>query len=99
LDDDTRLNLLGLFASSLEVADWDYDGHPRLAAFASGLLAYERTPDEIRNDRALRKEFPACELAGLCDGKLYWRSPATIAWDREYQARCAAFEAQAAELA
>ena len=98
-DDGDGLNLVGLFGGSLREASWDYDGHPNLGVFARGLMAYEHTPNEIRNDRSLLKELPPRELAGLCDGELHWRSPAAIAWDRQYQARCAAHEAALAARA
>jgi hypothetical protein len=91
--DNPRLNLLGYYAYSLS-PDWDYDGHPRFSAFASGLMAYEHTPDEIRSDLSLLEEFPALPLKGLCDGALYWRSPATLAFDLERQAACDAFMAR-----
>lgn len=90
----SRLNLVGLFGKSLWGVDWNYDLHPRLGAFASGLMAYPSTPIELRNDRELLREFPPRELAGLCDGRLYWRSPETIARDREHQARCDAYNAR-----
>src|SRR5262245_57114058 len=95
-DDNTRCKLLGYYGSSLAGADWDYDGHPRFAAFASGLLAYEHTPDCIRNDRDLQREFPLRELEGLCDGWLSWRNPEQIALDRENLRRIAVMEAREA---
>jgi hypothetical protein len=93
-DDDRRLNLVGYYCSSMRHAEWDYQQHPPFAVFASGLLAYPSTPGPIRNDRELQREFPPLRLKGLCDGRPHWRSPATIAWDREYQARCAAWDAR-----
>jgi hypothetical protein len=92
-DDSPRLNLLGHYAYSLSPG-WDYEEHPRFSAFASGLMAYEHTPDEIRNDRSLLEEFPARELEGLCGGALYWRSPAMIKSDQKRQAACDAFMAR-----
>jgi hypothetical protein len=95
-DDTPRLAVVGYYADSLAAVYWDYLLHPRLDAFCAGLLACEYAPDNIRNDPALLQEFPPRELEGLCDGQLYWRSPAAIAFDREMQARCAAWEARRA---
>jgi hypothetical protein len=95
-DDDHRLNLVGLFGKSLYGELWDPQ-HPPFATFASGLLAYGHTPDELRNDSSLRQEFPPRPLEGLCDGNLNWRTPETIAQDREMLARIAAYEAAMAQ--
>jgi hypothetical protein len=62
------------------------------------LLAYEHTPDCVRSDRELRREFPPRRLAGLCDGELYWRNPEEIALDRENLRRIAAMEAREASI-
>jgi hypothetical protein len=96
-DGSTRLNLVGYYGSSLREANWDYQGTRDFAVFASGLLAYKHSPDHLRHDRALLQEFPPRRLKGLCGGHLHWRSPATIAWDRQYQARCAAYDAAVAQ--
>jgi len=85
-DDDPRCRLLGYYGYSLAGADWDYDGHPRFSTFASGLLAYQHTPIEVRTDPQLLREYPPLPLAGLTDGNLYWRSPERIAEDRQRSA-------------
>ena len=64
------------------------------AAFASGLMAYKHTPDHLRNERTLRREFPPRKLKGLAGGWLTWRSPATLALDRRMRAMCAAADAR-----
>ena len=79
--DNVRFNLVGLFGSSLRFSGWD-DQHPPFAPFVSGLMAYESTPDAIRNDPGLRFEFPPQPVEGLCDGRLYWRDPELIALER-----------------
>ena len=56
---------------------------PALLSYVN--FAFGRGP---RNEPDLQREFPAHTLAGLCDGRLNWRSPATIAWDQNYQVRC-----------
>jgi hypothetical protein len=94
-DDNPRFNLVGLFGISLH-GEWDYERHPSFAAFASGLMAYEHTPDHLRNDRALRQEFPPRRLKGLCDGWLSWRSPERLALHRRMKRLCAAAEAREA---
>jgi hypothetical protein len=96
-DDSNRLNLVGYYGCSLRETSWDYQTHPPFAGFASGLMAYKHTPDHLRNDPELQREFPPTRLKGLCGGHLHWRSPAMIAWDRAYQARCAAYEAAVAQ--
>src|SRR5262245_60955154 len=88
-----RAKLVGLFAFSLSSQLWNYDLHPRFDTYVSGLMAYKHAPDEIRNNRALQREFPARALPGLCDGVLYWRNAQQIADDRETLAWMAAAEA------
>jgi hypothetical protein len=95
--DCVRANVLGYYSRSLAGEGWNYELHPHIAVFASGLMASEDTPIEIRNDRSLLEEFPPRELAGLHE--LYWDSPATLAWRQDTLARVAAFEAaRAVEL-
>ena len=95
--DNNRANILAFYADSLAAEGWDYEGHPRFAAFCAGLLAYEHTPIEVRSDRELQLDFPPRPLDGLCDGQLHWRSPETLAQDRDMLARCAAYEAALAQ--
>jgi hypothetical protein len=89
--DCVRANILGYYSRSLAGEGWAYELHPRISAFASGLMADPNTPDEIRNDRSLLAEFPPRELEGLHE--LYWDSPATLAWRQDLLARVAAYEA------
>jgi hypothetical protein len=91
-----RCNLVGFYADSLSWEIWDYERHPPFAAFASGLMAYKHTPGHLRNDRALRQEFPPRKLKGLCDGWLAWRSPERLALARRMKRLCAAAEAREA---
>jgi hypothetical protein len=96
-DDVPGIAVVGLYADSLAAEyRWDYELHPPFAVFVSGLLACAYAPDEIRTARSLLQEFPPRPLAGLCDGKLYWRSPAMLAFDQQRQAQCAAWEARSA---
>jgi len=72
--DNVRLNVLGYYRGSLHGEGWDHR-HPRFVRFVGALLASERTPDEIRNDVDLRRQFPPCEVDGFDDESLVWRIP------------------------
>ena len=85
--DDPRLNLVGFYGASSRSVNFDYEAHPRFPAFASGLMAYEHAPLELRNDSRLRAEFPPKRLVGLADGWMVWRSAEQITSDRDMQAR------------
>jgi len=76
-DPDPRLQLVGHFADSLRCNDWNYQQHPPFSIYARGVMAYEHAPLELRNDPALRREFPPRPLAGI-DSSLYWRTPEKI---------------------
>ena len=92
-----QLSAVGMFGSSMRGAYWD-EGHPPFAAYVSGLMAYKHTPDRIRMDRSLQQEYPPRKLKGLCGGRLYWRSPEMLAFDRKLKALTVAYNArQAAE--
>ena len=72
-DDDHRSHVLAHFGGSLRGENW-HPEHPCFSRFVSGLLAYPATPDYIRNDPVLRREFPPRELDGLRAGWTPWRS-------------------------
>jgi hypothetical protein len=84
-DDNSKLRIVGLYAGSQQGECWDAK-HPSFSAYASGMMAYEHTPLQIRIDRELQRDFPPRPLDGLCDGFLNWRSPETLARDRKMQA-------------
>jgi hypothetical protein len=92
-DDRPQVQVVGLFGDSWKYAGWD-KRHPCFDGYVSGLMFYDHTPDEIRNDRSLLKEFPPLPLAGLCGGTLHWRSPEKLAFDLERQAARDAFMAR-----
>jgi hypothetical protein len=96
--DSIWLRLVGLYACSLRKTEWHYEIHPDFHSYCSGLMSYRATPDRIRNDRELQREFPPRELVGLCDGALYWRSFEQIARDRGNLARTAVMEAREASI-
>jgi hypothetical protein len=94
-DNNPRLQLLGLYASSLAGEEWAYDLHPRFNTFCSGLMAYKHTPNHLRSDRELRREFPPRRLKGLCI-ELDWRNPERLAQDRHLAVLGAAYDARMA---
>jgi hypothetical protein len=75
-----RLHLVSRYALSLLMLDWDYKLHPSFDDFCRGLMAYKHTPDYLRDDPELQREFPPKPLAGLSD--LRWRTAEQI---RDYE--------------
>jgi hypothetical protein len=75
-----RLHLVSRYALSLLMLDWDYKLHPLFDDFCRGLMAYKHTPDYLRDDPDLQREFPPQPLAGLSD--LRWRTAERI---RDYE--------------
>jgi hypothetical protein len=69
-DKDSRIALVGFFANSLACANWS-KFHPLFYVYAAGAMECPDTPEHIRNDPQLRKEFPLCELQEL-DENLCW---------------------------
>ncbi len=67
-------SVVGSYARSLAARDWNLPEHPSFDDFACGLMAWEHTPDFIKNDEALRRRFPPRSLPGLGPG-LYWQPP------------------------
>ena len=88
-DDNPLHALVGHYANSLSLEQWDYELHPRLPAFASGLLACEYAPIEIRSDYGLQQKYPPRPLDGMSN-EFVWCSPATLAQDRKLRAMIAA---------
>jgi hypothetical protein len=66
--------VVGSYARSLAARDWNLPEHPSFDDFACGLMAWEHTPDFIKNDEELRRRFPPRSLPGLGPG-LYWQPP------------------------
>jgi hypothetical protein len=73
--DDSRSNILGLFAASCAGELWAPE-HPPFAIFCSGVLASPHVPRHLSRDARLAREFPPHPLDGL-DDELGWQSPAT----------------------
>ncbi len=63
------------FGASVRANDHDLESHPGIEDFARGIMASEHAPDFVKNDEALRKEYPPCPLAGLGPA-LIWEPPA-----------------------
>ena len=91
-DDNPRLKLVGLYASSLHGAYWD-DAHPCFPVFACGVMAHPLAPDALRNDPDLQQEFPPYPLEGLCD-ELDWRSSERLALDQRMRVMQAHYDAR-----
>jgi hypothetical protein len=81
------------FGASVRANDHDLESHPGIEDFARGIMASEHAPDIVKNDEALRKEYPPFPLAGLGPA-LIWEPPAihaeTMASYRRSMARTAA---------
>jgi hypothetical protein len=92
--DDNRSNVLGYYANSLS-GEWWAPEHPAFRPYVRGLMTCEHTPDAIRSDRALLREFPPRPLEGLNDEYLAWQSPDARA-DARMRAMCAAADAGSA---
>jgi len=71
-DEDPRLNLLGYFGASWACANWGRF-HPPFFVYASGVMASPYTPEHIRTDPRLLREFPPTLLAEL-DHALCWNT-------------------------
>jgi hypothetical protein len=56
-DKDSRIALVGFFANSLACANGS-KFHPLFYVYAAGAMECPDTPEHIRNDPQLRKEFP-----------------------------------------
>src|SRR5262249_14900787 len=81
--EDARLHLLLMYALSHAYHHWDPQ-HPSFRDFARSVMADERTPDTIRKNEELKKEFPAAPLVKLFRASddtrfLHWCSPKIIA--------------------
>jgi hypothetical protein len=60
------MHLLGAYAFSLQMLDYDFVEHPSLFDFGCGVMALPSAPKDIRDDPKLQVEFPAKALPGLC---------------------------------
>lgn len=67
--------IVSCFAYSLRANNWDFNSHPSFEDFACGVMASEHAPDFVKNDAALRKQYPPRPLAGLGPA-LVWEPPA-----------------------
>jgi hypothetical protein len=63
-DEDPRLSLLGYFAASWACANW-HRSHPPFFVYASGVMACPHTPEHIRTDPRLLRDYPPTLLTEL----------------------------------
>jgi hypothetical protein len=75
-DKDPRINLIGYFAASQACSNWSRS-HPPFFVYAAGVMACEHTPEHIRTDSRLLKEFRPTLLAEL-DQTLCWNTDERI---------------------
>ena len=80
-DESSRVNMVGLYGSSLMMLEYDHLTHPPIVDYVCGLIAYAHTPDSFRNDPELVAQFPPKPLAGI-DAGLNWKTPEMIAQSR-----------------
>ena len=64
------------YSRSLYCRDYDTEKHPSFDDYARGVMASDRAPDFIKNDKQLRKRYPPKKLIGLGPG-LVWE-PTTL---------------------
>ena len=81
-DPNNRIELVGHYASSLMLQQWNLKLHPSFHDYASGVMAYRYTPDYLRNNAELLQEFPPRPLEGL-DKALNWRTLDDITQQRQ----------------
>ena len=68
-------HLIAWYARSLECLDWKYLDHPSFDDYARGVMASDKTPSFIKEDKELQWRFPPRVLNGLGSG-LCWTPPA-----------------------
>src|SRR5262249_48256363 len=89
-DESGRINLVGHYASSLRMLEYDYQTHPLFKDYACGLMAYPHAPDYLSEDPELLIEFPPKLLLGIGAG-LNWQSLKMIAKNKQASLRCVQF--------
>jgi len=72
ISDYLPLHFVADYALSLHARDFDFLRHPLLYDYCRGRMADPRTPEYLREDFALQKEFPGKPIAGL-DEQGRWR--------------------------
>jgi hypothetical protein len=87
-DESSRVNMVGLYGSSLMMLEYDYLTHPPFHDYACGVMAYKHAPHYayLREDPELQQEFPPKPLAGI-DAGLHWNSPEKLEQYRQASAR------------
>jgi hypothetical protein len=69
--------VIGFYARSLEIQDFDYRKHPSFHDFARGLmaLAMEGGVWDLEKDTSLIHRFPPLPLPGMIAAGSYWEPP------------------------
>ena len=68
------VGVVGFFARSLSIRDYDFAKHPTFNDFARGLMATNTGMWGIEKDKAMRNRFPPRPLTGMTPGA-YWAPP------------------------
>jgi hypothetical protein len=84
--------IVSRFAVSLRALNWDFSRHPGFEDFARGVMASEKGPWFILEDKALHRRYPPRPLAGL-GPYLLWETPKRHARTMEAYRRTEAREA------
>jgi hypothetical protein len=88
-----RMGLLGIYARAVYGSAYDYTQHAKPYDFFCGVMAIRNTPDNIRRDRDLQKEFPPKRIPGMLSEMEQWclqhaaAREAEKAAERELQAK------------
>jgi hypothetical protein len=67
-----RMGLLGIYARAVYGSVYDYTQHAKPYDFFCGVMAIRNTPDNIRRDRDLQKEFPPKRIPGMLSEMEQW---------------------------
>ena len=67
-------HILAWYARSLVSRNYDVMEHPAFEDYARGVMAYDFTSRDIKEDSELQRRFPPQELPGMGPG-LYWQPP------------------------
>jgi hypothetical protein len=67
-----RMGLLGIYARAVYGSVYDYTQHAMPHDFFCGVMAIRNTPDNIRRDRDLQKEFPPKRIPGMLSEMEQW---------------------------
>jgi hypothetical protein len=75
---DPELFILSWYARSVSARGFAIEDHPSFRDFARGVMAWEHTPKDVKNNKKLQERYPPRDLPGLGAG-WYWRPPSKLA--------------------